>query len=277
MPTPTVTTPAPRRRAAYENWRPPVIGVCLLVPVGADRIVVADLHGLLILPVSGVDDGQTLRDASHQMLADSSRALHHLRRITTDCVQTRRRKVITHVMATAPITREAVTELVYRDPRAVLRALPTLHFLDQASPSTRARTLAALQALATATTAPLIEHTATRPLATSCPSPTTQHTGNNTCPMLPDDPAMTRPDRYTALLPHTPHTAALAQDFVSSVLTVWGRDDAADDCRNSLTALLAQAGHTPPSTVQVSIERQPEDDVRIEVTRSGHNGNRSAL
>jgi hypothetical protein len=77
---------------------------------------------------------------------------------------------------------------------------------------------------------------------------------------------MTGPTRDTALLPHTPHTAALAHDFVSSVLAVWGMDDAADDCRNSLTALLAQVGHTPPSTVQVSIKRQPEESVRIEIT-----------
>ncbi len=89
---------------------------------------------------------------------------------------------------------------------------------------------------------------------------------------------MTGPTRYTALLPCTPHTAALAHDFVSSVLSVWGMDDAAAaDCHKSLAVLVARADHVAPSTVQVSVERQPEGSVRIEITRSGDNENRSAL
>lgn len=78
---------------------------------------------------------------------------------------------------------------------------------------------------------------------------------------------MTSTNRYTALLPHTPHTAALAQDFLSSVLSVWGIDDGAEsDCHKRLSALLDQENHLTPSTVQVSIERLPEGSVRIEIT-----------
>lgn len=90
---------------------------------------------------------------------------------------------------------------------------------------------------------------------------------------------MTSTNHYTALLPHTPHTAALAQDFISSVLSVWGIDGAESDCHKSLSALLDQADHLAPSTVQVSIERLPEGSVRIEITpgatqmRSGALGN----
>lgn len=77
---------------------------------------------------------------------------------------------------------------------------------------------------------------------------------------------MTTPNRYTALLPRTPHTAALAQDFVSSVLAVWDINDADNACHHSLSALLAQAEHATHPTVQVSIERQPVGNVRIEIT-----------
>ncbi|MER7057087.1 hypothetical protein [Streptomyces sp. NPDC000351] len=76
---------------------------------------------------------------------------------------------------------------------------------------------------------------------------------------------MTRPSRYVALLPYTPHTAALARDFVSSVLSVWEIDDA-NSAHNSLSALLAQEDHATHPTVQLSIERQPDGSVRIEIT-----------
>ncbi|GGL85359.1 hypothetical protein GCM10010095_82620 [Streptomyces anthocyanicus] len=91
---------------------------------------------------------------------------------------------------------------------------------------------------------------------------------------------MTNTNRYTALLPLTPHTAALAQDFVSSVLSVWGIDGAESDCHRSLSALFDQADLVAHSMVQVSIERLPEDIVRIEITpgatqtRIGTLGNR---
>ncbi|MEV5815925.1 hypothetical protein [Streptomyces mutabilis] len=149
MSTAPVTAVTPRLRASYENWRPPVVGVSLLVPVGADCIVVADLRGMLMLPLGGVYDGQTLQEASRRVLTDASGELPLLRHVAVDWVQTRRRKVITHVMATTPMTREAVTDLVYRDPRATVRVMPTMQFLDQAWPAGKMRLLVSIQALAT--------------------------------------------------------------------------------------------------------------------------------
>ncbi|MFG2691720.1 hypothetical protein ACGFWG_37115 [Streptomyces sp. NPDC048405] len=94
---------------------------------------------------------------------------------------------------------------------------------------------------------------------------------------------MTTTNRYTALLPLTPHTAALAQDFLSSVLSAWEIDGAGSDCHKSLTALFDQADPVAHSTLQVSIERLPEGIVRIEITlgvtqmNSGVLGNRGSL
>ncbi|MEU3978869.1 hypothetical protein AB0F77_01970 [Streptomyces sp. NPDC026672] len=152
MPTATATTPAPRHHAPYEDWRPPVTGVSLLVPVGADHITVIDLHGMLMLPVGSMHDGQTSEEAGHRVLTDPSGRLRILRRVAIDRVQTRRRKVITHVMATTPITHGAAVGLVYRDPRATVRVIPTLQLLDR-WPTGRARLLISLQALATGETA----------------------------------------------------------------------------------------------------------------------------
>ncbi|MET9987164.1 hypothetical protein CJD44_21105 [Streptomyces sp. alain-838] len=149
MSTAPVTASAHRRRTSYENWRPPIVGVSLLVPVGADCIVVADLRGMLMLPVGGVYDGQPLQEASRRVLSDASGELQLLRRVAVDWVQTRRRKVINHVMVTTPISREAVTDLVYRDPRATVRVMPAMQFLDQASPAGKMRLLVSMRALAT--------------------------------------------------------------------------------------------------------------------------------
>lgn len=44
MPTGSVAIPA-RSAAAYESWRPPIVGVALLVPVGTHCLAVVDLHG----------------------------------------------------------------------------------------------------------------------------------------------------------------------------------------------------------------------------------------
>ncbi|WP_329359255.1 hypothetical protein [Streptomyces sp. NBC_01483] len=70
-----------------------------------------------------------------------------------DWVQARRRKVITHVLATAPMTREAVGHLIYRDPRATVRVLPTMRVIDDLPTLGRLRVLVGLQALATGETA----------------------------------------------------------------------------------------------------------------------------
>ncbi len=74
MPTVTAVIPALRsadpeqRTAPYENWRPPVIGVSLLVPVGPDSLVVADLNDLIVMPTGSVYDGQKSREAAHYVL-----------------------------------------------------------------------------------------------------------------------------------------------------------------------------------------------------------------
>ncbi|MER5582335.1 hypothetical protein ABT090_11905 [Streptomyces asoensis] len=152
MHTATATTPAQRRRAPYGNWRPPVVGVSLLVPVGADCITVVELGGMLMLPVGGVCDGQTPEQAGHRVLTDPSGRLRFQRRVAVDTAQTRRRKVITHILAAAPMTHNTATGLVYRDPRATVRVMPTLHLFDQ-WPTGRARLVVSLQALATGDTA----------------------------------------------------------------------------------------------------------------------------
>ncbi|MFJ5779300.1 hypothetical protein [Streptomyces sp. NPDC093094] len=152
MPTQTATVPAQPPHAPYENWRPPVIGVSLLVPVGADGITVVDLCGMPMLPVGAVGDGQTPQEAGYRVLTDPSGGLRLLRRVAVDRRQMRRRKVITHIIAAAPMTREAVTCLAYRDPRATVRVMPTLQLLDQ-WPTGRIRLLVSLQALATGDTA----------------------------------------------------------------------------------------------------------------------------
>jgi hypothetical protein len=142
-----------RRRAVYEDWRPPVIGVALLIPVGAGCLAVADLQGLLMLPVGGVFGQQTPMEAASRVLFGPPGDLRLLRRVAVDWVQTRRRKVITHVMATAPLTPDNVERLIYRDARARVRVMATHQFVDQVWPGVRPRILVGLQALATGTTA----------------------------------------------------------------------------------------------------------------------------
>ncbi|MFD7479129.1 hypothetical protein ACFV8Z_45475 [Streptomyces sp. NPDC059837] len=140
------------RRPRSSRW-PPVIGVSLLVPVGADRLAVADLRGMLMLPGGGVYERQAPEDAAHRVLSGPPGGLRLLRRVAVDWVQARRRKVITHVLATAPMTREAVGHLIYRDPRATVRVLPTMRVIDDLPTQGRLRVLVGLQALATGETA----------------------------------------------------------------------------------------------------------------------------
>ncbi|MFD8391064.1 hypothetical protein ACFV2N_18150 [Streptomyces sp. NPDC059680] len=147
MPAATATSPV-RPRAAYENWRPPVIGVALLVPVGPGLSRRRRPAGTLMLPVGGVYNGKALEEAAHRLLSRLADGLQFLRRVAVGWVQTRRRKVITHVQAAAPTTVATVEELAYRDPRATVRVLPTLQLLDQVWPTARIRILVGLQALA---------------------------------------------------------------------------------------------------------------------------------
>jgi hypothetical protein len=64
-----------RKTGPYENWRPPVIGVSLLVPVGADTLVVADLRGLTMMPTGSVHDGQTPEQAAQDVLRGTPNGL----------------------------------------------------------------------------------------------------------------------------------------------------------------------------------------------------------
>ncbi|MFE3881894.1 hypothetical protein ACFXPQ_03055 [Streptomyces lydicus] len=148
--TSTERNSAPSRKTTpYENWRPPVIGVSLLVPVGPDAVVVADLLGSITLPTGLVQDGQTPEQAAQDLLRGGQGELPILRRVALAWQQTRRRKVITHVLATAPLTRAAVGHLTYRDPRADVRVLPTMRLLKDLNEVGKLRALVALQALAT--------------------------------------------------------------------------------------------------------------------------------
>lgn len=149
---PATSAIAAQRRAAYEDWRPPVVGIALLMPVGADCLAVADLRGMLMLPVGDVRVGQSPEEAAQRVLA-SREGLPLLRRVVVDRVQTRRRKVITHVLASAPMTCAAADNMAYRDPRADVRVIPTVQFIGEVRPEPRLRILVALQALATGTTA----------------------------------------------------------------------------------------------------------------------------
>ncbi|MEU1449005.1 hypothetical protein, partial [Streptomyces mirabilis] len=51
------------------------------------------------------------------------------------------------------MTREAVGHLIYRDPRATVRVLPTMRVIDDLPTQGRLRVLVGLQALATGETA----------------------------------------------------------------------------------------------------------------------------
>ncbi|ATM24831.1 hypothetical protein SMD44_p20048 (plasmid) [Streptomyces alboflavus] len=150
----TGTNPARQRRAApYENWRPPIIGVSLLVPIGADSLVVADLLGGIMIPTGSVHDSQTPEQAALNVLQGPEDGLPLLRRVALAWVQMRRRKVITHVLATAPMTRGEAERLAYHDPRAAVRVLPTMRIVDELPEPGRLRFLVGLQSLATGETA----------------------------------------------------------------------------------------------------------------------------
>jgi hypothetical protein len=137
---------------AYANWRPPVIGVQLLVPVGTDCLLVADTLGGVVLPVDAVHDGESPWQAAQHVLRGAPHGIPVLRRVVIESRQMRRRKVITHVMATDLLPRETVAPFTYRDPRAELIVLPTDRVIER-KPTARLRILLALQALAVGETA----------------------------------------------------------------------------------------------------------------------------
>ncbi|MGW4345255.1 hypothetical protein ACWEL8_09280 [Streptomyces sp. NPDC004690] len=159
---PTITALLPHAvhapaQAPYEDWRPPIHGVSLLVPVGADALAVADLRSLIMLPTGTVSDGQTPEQAARDPLLGAPDGLPAVQRVACVRKQLRRRKVITYMLATKPMTRETVAQCTYRDPRAELRVLPTIRVLGELPPTGRLRVLTSLQALAIGETAHIEE------------------------------------------------------------------------------------------------------------------------
>ncbi|MGP4009935.1 hypothetical protein [Streptomyces sp. 4N124] len=144
----TAAIPALCRRAAYENWRPPLIGVQLLVPIGVDCLLVAETLGSIVLPVDTVHTGERPWQAAQHVLRGARHGIPVLRHVVLDQKQMRRRKVITHVLATASMSRSDVAALTYRDPRGELRVLPTDLVINRLPTLARPRVLFALQALA---------------------------------------------------------------------------------------------------------------------------------
>ncbi|MEV5979590.1 hypothetical protein [Streptomyces sp. NPDC052114] len=119
-----------------------------MVPVGAHALVVAELHGSIALPTGTMHEGQAPEQAAPRVLHGSN-GLPRLRPVALAWVQMRRRRVITHVLATAPMAREDAEQLIYCDPRASIRVLPTTHAIDRFPAQGRLRLLVALRALAT--------------------------------------------------------------------------------------------------------------------------------
>ncbi|MFD4133578.1 hypothetical protein [Streptomyces goshikiensis] len=132
----------------YQDWRSPLVGWALLVPVvgGCGDILVADVsgQGVLVLPVGSVDDNQPAPDIAGILTGVRVYTL-----LVEDTTQMRRRKVTTRVLATLPVQRDEVPALTYRDPRAVLRILPADEVLARMPELARPRLALALQSLAT--------------------------------------------------------------------------------------------------------------------------------
>ncbi|MFJ2818528.1 hypothetical protein [Streptomyces sp. NPDC087294] len=148
---PALTTP--RTRTPYENWRPPVISVSVLALVGATGLVLPRLPGHpWTLPTGPVDDGQSPEEAAQAVLTGLPGGLPVHRRVVVDQIQMRRRKIITHLVVTAPLTTHEANALTYRDPRAEVRTVRTARVLPCLPERARFRALLGLQTLATGAT-----------------------------------------------------------------------------------------------------------------------------
>lgn len=139
-----------RARAAYENWRPALTGVMLLVPVGGDGLLFTDTagRGALSLPTGAVEAEEAPEVAAQRALKGAHGPIPVQRQVAVNRTQMRRRKVITHLVSMAPITPAEAQEVTYRDPRAVLHVLPTERAARSLPPRARALLLLGLQALA---------------------------------------------------------------------------------------------------------------------------------
>lgn len=144
-----VHPPAPRRRAPYENWRPPIIGVSVLTLVGNSDLVLPRFHdGTYVLPTGDVEDGQSPEAAGRAVLTGLAASLAVQRQVAVDEVQMRRRKVITHVVITEPLSVREACALAYRDPRADVQVLPRTRALSVLTHKAQLRAFLGLQAAA---------------------------------------------------------------------------------------------------------------------------------
>ncbi|WP_371551566.1 hypothetical protein [Streptomyces sp. NBC_00554] len=115
--------------------------------MGTDQLLVIE-HAGLLLPVGAVHDGQMPEEAAKAVLRLEPDGIHVLRRVAVDQRQpTRRRKVITHIVATKPLAPDDIVRLTYRDPRAAIRVIPLGQVTAHLPPCAHRRTLAALNAL----------------------------------------------------------------------------------------------------------------------------------
>ncbi|WP_326708012.1 hypothetical protein OG758_48595 [Streptomyces sp. NBC_01474] len=137
-----------RKHSGYANWRPAITGVTVLALVGVDNLVLPCLMGGLVLPTGAVEDGQSPQHAAQLVLSGMPGDLPIQRRVAVDEEHTRRRKIISHLVVTAPLTVEEAQCLVYRDPRADTDVLRTTEAVSLLTEPARARALLGLQALA---------------------------------------------------------------------------------------------------------------------------------
>jgi len=157
--TPTITAPAPSNaKGSYGNWRPPLVGVSLFVPVGGDALLVAETTGGVVLPVGGVRDGQTPEQAAREVLTGGE--LPFLREVLTERIQMRRRTVIVHVLAATVVPQEAVLRFEYRDARGTLLVLPVADAISRMPPRARLRPRLAMLTLDDSTAHHSIDRTA---------------------------------------------------------------------------------------------------------------------
>ncbi|MFJ7242154.1 hypothetical protein ACIQWB_34185 [Streptomyces olivaceus] len=141
-------------RATYENWRPPIIGVSVLAPVGTTGLVLPCIFGAApLLPTGTVEEGQSPEEAAQAVLTGMPDGLPIRCRVVVDHVQMRRRNVITHLVATESLTVQEANCLTYRDARAKVRVLSTAQAIPALPDRSRGRLLLALQALAIGATA----------------------------------------------------------------------------------------------------------------------------
>ncbi|MFJ5222336.1 hypothetical protein [Streptomyces sp. NPDC088400] len=149
MPVAALPVARPRTRTPYENWRPPIIGVSVLALVGATSLVLPCLPGgAWALPTGTVENGQSPEEAAQTVLTCLSGELPVQRRVVVDQVQMRRRKIITHLVITAPLTTREAYALAYRDPRAQVRVVRTAQGLASLPEKARLRALLGLQTFA---------------------------------------------------------------------------------------------------------------------------------